>query len=401
MIPNQPSNSTPDRAQHRPWPVFVAGLTAIGLAALLLQFGAIVTPQESSVEKWLTGFRLVLLVAGCGAVGLGVVRQPRSPVVLGLAAGAAVLASIAIDPSWETMRMPLRVLAVVAAGAALLVRMPQLVQRAAISGMIVFHFGGILTAVTTVPPPNGGAAPWLTSQLWAHVYRPYLQFMYLSNAYHFYSPDPGPATLLWARVDYTDDSYRWITVPNREEHMQDPLALTYYRRLCIAESTNQLMAVNSVTPALAQQRTTAGAQIGIPSPAEIERWMPAVPQHRLPTDYSSAMLSSYARFLVRNYAPEDPAVEVRSVKVYRVVHAMPSPEQVAKGTDPADHTFFLPYFQGEFDRDGRLLDPADPLLYWLIPIVRIPKAAPAGADQFEFINYVEIHAKRKLQRNDP
>ena len=26
--------------------------------------------------------------------------------------------------------------------------------------------------------------------------------MYLNNAYHFYSPDPGPATYVWFRIFY-------------------------------------------------------------------------------------------------------------------------------------------------------------------------------------------------------
>ena len=33
-------------------------------------------------------------------------------------------------------------------------------------------------------------------QAFNRVYNPYLQFIYQRNAYHFYSPDPGPASVL-------------------------------------------------------------------------------------------------------------------------------------------------------------------------------------------------------------
>ena len=32
------------------------------------------------------------------------------------------------------------------------------------------------------------------------MFRHYLLFTYMNNAYHFYSPDPGPPTLLYRRV---------------------------------------------------------------------------------------------------------------------------------------------------------------------------------------------------------
>lgn len=382
-----------------PWTLMIPGICGIALAALLMQFRDSITDANTIVRDIADIARFVLLLAGIAGAGLAIVRQPRSPFLIGLSAIAALLCSYAVEPGWDAIRLPFRVLAVVAAMGAVLVALPTRFQRAALSVAIVFHFGGILTAITTVPPPTGGGAPWLPSQLWARVYRPYLQFMYLSNAYHFYSPDPGPATVIWARIEYSDDSYRWVIVPNREEHMKDPFALTYYRRLCMAESTNQLVPVNAITPVMAQQRAEAGRRLGIPEPLDIERIIPTAPQHRAPTDYSAMMISSYARFLFRAYPHENPAVAVRAVKVYRVVHLMVSPEQLAHGTEPTDHSLYLPYFQGEFNRDGKLTNPNDPFLYWLLPILRFPKAAPTASEQFEFINYAEIHGNRKQIRS--
>ena len=91
----------------------------------------------------------------------------------------------------------------------------------------------------SVPPPTHDQS-WLAQWGWV-ILQPYLQFMYLVNAYRFYSPEPGPASLLWYYVVYEDGEIREVKVPNREEHMLDPLGQEYTRRLSISESTNQLM----------------------------------------------------------------------------------------------------------------------------------------------------------------
>src|SRR5205823_3676522 len=58
------------------------------------------------------------------------------------------------------------------------------------------------------------------------------------------------------------------------------------------------------------------------------------------------------------------------VKIYRVVHNLPAPQELAAGMDPAEKHFYYPYFQGEFTVEGDLKHPDDPYLYWLIPIVK-------------------------------
>jgi hypothetical protein len=45
---------------------------------------------------------------------------------------------------------------------------------------------------------------------------------------------------------------------------------------------------------------------------------------------------------------------------------------MAYGADPHDPIFYVPYFEGQYDPEGRLMDPSDPLLYWIVPIVREP-----------------------------
>jgi hypothetical protein len=271
-----------------------------------------------------------------------------------------------------------------------------------ISILVVLHFGGILTAVLSVPPP--GAPPlWLATQVWTRFYRPYLQFMYLNNAYHFYSPEPGPATLLWFRVEYEDGSSCWVKVPDRKKDPRDPLLLEYYRRLPIAQNVQQLAIVASVPQELTRRRATAGLVQGIPSAEEIALYLPGVPQYQPPAGNARPFLASYARFVAGTYLHKDPAVGVLGVKVYRVVHVIIDPGRFARGTDPSDPSLFLPYFQGEFTADGKLKDPGDPFLYWLIPIVAVPdRELAAGSstpldrpnhqEQPAIVDYLQLHA---------
>jgi hypothetical protein len=387
----------------RPWPLLL--ITGLGATALASVLSKVVTEQGETAAGFLFGVRLLLLGIGLLATGGAVVCRPRSALVLVLAAVVAWMASQGMDAAWDSARFLTVIAAVVAAVAAVLVRLPPVVSRGVVSLLIVIHFGGILTAVTSVPPP-GGPAPWLTTQLWTHFYRPYLQFMYLNNAYHFYSPDPGPATLLWCCVDYADGSTRWVKIPSRSEHAKDPLALEYYRRLSITESTNQIQHGLGATPESARRRTVAGQLKDIPSPDEIALLLPGVPQYRVPVDNAKQLLQSYARFLTHKYPHTDPAIEVTGVKIYRVVHGMVPASQLAAGMDPLDPRLYLPYFQGAFDKGGNLKDADDPFLYWLLPIFKVetiqnPALLTPGSfsevgknkrREYQVRDYVAIHA---------
>jgi hypothetical protein len=99
-------------------------------------------------------------------------------------------------------------------------------------------------------------------------------------------------------------------------------------------------------------------------------------------------------------------VPIKSVKVYRVVHMIVAPEQLAQGLDSEDPTNFTPYYQGEFDREGNMISkPDDPFLYWLIPILYEPKeghkpaatkpnqSASWNPEDYEIVDYCKMHAE--------
>lgn len=388
-----------ERLFRNPWPMLFAGLAANAVAALWIQvFGSPV---------------LLLIFAGLLASGAAVAVRPRSAVILALAAFSGFLACCGLAPlsvlgqhllgrrmevqPWDSAQLLVSVLSAVAAFAAVVVLLPRMVQRSIVSLIIVLHFFGILTAVSSVPP-----TPAIMNWAWTYFYRPYLQFMYLNNAYHFYSPEPGPGVMIWFYTRYQDGSGEWYIIPNRS---QNPLAQEYQRRLSLAESTNQLLSPAPVSAECLESRRLAGQLDGIPLYPTMDLSM----QHREPTPYSNEMVITYARFIAHLEARET-GKAVRSVKVYRVIHNLPQPKEIADGVDPTEKNFYYPYFQGEFTPEGKLMNPQDPYLYWLIPIVktydpagfRAGKLRPARPDEeahLKLLDLLEVHAELPSRRS--
>ncbi|MBV9124454.1 MAG: PKD domain-containing protein [Planctomycetes bacterium] len=405
----------------------------------------------------------------------------------------ATVTSVARVAIWDSARTLLRVLAAVAAACAGLVLLPSLGRRVAVSLIILFHFGGILTAVTNVQP-----APWLSTQLWTVVYRPYLQFLYCNNAYHFYSPDPGPATLLWFRIEFETTGgqrhWRWVKVPElatdrsgdladlerrlddkerafsqlpegkgpaderarRQQELVDlrsqiqhlkeasqnqpagaavrpdgrllrPL-VEYTRRLSIAES------INSPNPLPANFQALLAVRLNAPGRIPLHPDLLPTLQYHEPPDLSKEWLRSYVRFVARAYPFEhNPDLKVTGIKVYRVTHEILPPNELAEGTNPNDPTLFEPFYMGEYDAEGNLKPSCfrlilnsdgtikdmhrDPYLYWLIPIIRVPKEGaptaagpnpPSAADkhrenpeEYELKDYVKIQAGDEEEGGQP
>ena len=355
-----------DRGGGKTKPLLVVGFLSVGFPLFFL--GWHLGTEDATVSETVArlGVRLLLPLAGIMAVAFAVVRSPGSVPVLGVAALCASLAGLGIAEEWDTFRLMATAAATVAAVAAVVMLMPSTLRRLTVSVLVLIHFGGIFAATTSVPPP-GSNAPWLTMQLWTRFYRPYLNFVYLNNAYHFYSPEPGPTTLLWVRIEYSDGKSRWEMIPNRREHVKDPLLIEYYRRLSLVEAVNQVVTLPAVPPDVARRHTLASLQDGMPSPEEVAQYLPAFGQYRPLTANAKRFLEGYAQFISRSYARSD--AEIRGIKIYRVVHAILHPGLFARGVEPNDPTLFMPYFQGEFDGKGALKNAEDPYLYWLIPIL--------------------------------
>ena len=77
------------------------------------------------------------------------------------------------------------------------------------------------------------------------------------------------------------------------------------------------------------------------------------------------------------------------MKIYRVVHVIaPVGPFVNLGIEARDPEFYRPYYMGQYDAKGNLVDTDDPFLYWLLPIVRDNIQDPNSAIR----NYAMRHA---------
>jgi hypothetical protein len=411
-------------------PVLMTGLAAVALAWLL---GAAL-PGALAI-------RALLLAAGVLATGIALALQlpctekTREGRLLAaglwlLAAVVTVVARLAMSPSWDSIALLSRVATGVCLLAAAVTALPAGWRMLVVTLLILFHFGGICIAVVNVAPPSGGT-PWLATQLWLRVYRPYLTMTNLNNGYHFYAPEPGPCALVFFRVEYADGLSRWVRIPN---HPECTCHLERRRYGSLATTLGQIMPMMPQREEeLCSRRLEAGRNHEPP--------IPPVPDMPLPMQYHEAgmqvrlILSSYVRWVAKNTPhPLDEDVPVTGVKVYRVQYTNPPVEHFQEGRDPLDPTLYAAFYQGDYEPNGTIKESCfkirrdkqgqvveitqDPFLWWQIPILRVPSdpnKAPQGPDpsiampvtksarrtagpwsgEGKIVNYVYIHAGDK------
>jgi hypothetical protein len=248
----------------------------------------------------------------------------------------------------------------------------------------------------------------VTEQAYVRVYNPYLQFLYLRNAYHFYSPQPGPASLLvfLLRTEVGEDpnthekryETRWVVLPRRPADVKDPLGLSYYRYLALTEqvarATPALRANTFEAKEMRQRRELVSLAIP-PHPSD-----PLDIQYQLlQPEVARYVVPSYASHIILESTPNKDVAAKTTVKMYRMQHNTLSIEEFYNwrksdgvGTTPYHPTTYRPYFLGEFDARGNLVNPQDPMLYWLVPIIPRPGNLPTDSTKRDFLDYLSFHA---------
>lgn len=360
-------------------------LAAVGLGLnYTLAAGTTVDPAPSDAPLVLPAALVALTLAVVGAIiaGWTVSRNPSDSATLAIAGVTAIVARFATHPNWDSIRLLFFVLGAVAFVAAVLMSLPRPARWAAVSVLIVFHYCGILSAITSPPP-----TPWLTSQLWVRIFRPHLEFCYVNNAYQFYSPEPGPANVMWFAVTGVDGQVRWIKMPEKRAPL-DPFQVEYYRRLSLTERVNANENFpNGPPPEVVQRRMSMATVYPLHPEAALTQ------QYRMPDENSRQFLASYVRHVADTYGTgriggDQKPVPVKSIKVYLVQHRMMDQKHYSQNVDPYAKWTYLPFFLGDFAPTGKLLDPTDPMLYWIVPIIREQK--PGGV--VESNNLVTLHA---------
>ena len=340
----------------------------------------------------------------------------------------------AVPNSWDSFQLLGGVTGVVAIAAAAFTRLPIRVVLSLMVAMTAFYFSGILASVLSPPP-----TPYLVDQYWRRVTRFHSQFLYINNAYHFYSPEPGPPSELWILLKYkplsetdagdagpAEPDTEWVILPRRNRDTMDPMRLSFYRRIALAEQVAQLQQGYSTPFADELQKANLRRLSDL---RRIPKGnVPENQQFLQPTDaVVRQTLPSFAHHFGVRYGR--PGREVASVKIYRVLHevlgvdrfrSLPYPQPGPGSAQPArvgargaegpgkdllaqpvlpDPVLRL--LPGEYDMKGALLDPTDPELYWLIPIEDRKTYEPtdklitaADFDRY-FIDYVSTHAGSK------
>jgi hypothetical protein len=382
---------------RRPWVQAAAGLACLLPAWLLPHLFSV--PAVVRLGLAFLGAFVALTAAAnrLRQAGWDLPERLNSAALVSLAGLAALIGYLAMDPAWDSGKMFFAALFILALVGAVLVLLPPLGRRVLLSLLIVFHFGGIAVAITSVDPPNS-TGPWLSKQLWTRVYRPYVGFMYLTNAYHFYSPDPGPPALLWFSVSYTDGSRMWVKMPDRGN---SPIGMHYQRLLALPEHSflpqprlplNQLE-LGLLPPGKMPERGSweeiyhrreLGSTLkfrpdGLPIPM-LQDLEPAQ-QYREPDDTRKPVLAAIAHRVLHTAPRSADGATPRTVKMYRVTHLILSPQELAEGVDPLDKEKYVGYFMGEFDREGRLVDSTEPFLYWYLPVFKVPEDYPENNPQ--------------------
>lgn len=199
--------------------------------------------------------------------------------------------------------------------------------KALLSLLICGHWFAICTAVIAAGTPQ---FPPPLPAVWARLYltQPYLNFVFLTNPYRFYAPNPGPANLVWFRLEYADGSVRWLEVPDRQQWR---LRMPYQRHLCVALLFDQM-----------------GESVSAQDPT-VRRLSPQ----------GKVAASSFARYVARKYPKADVQgnpIPVSRVSIYTVMHSVMEPYMVQKGWDVYDLRLYTPFYIGTFGPDGVQLD---------------------------------------------
>ncbi len=291
-----------------------------------------------------------------------------------------------MDASWDSLILASSVFTGVSLFIGIFVLLPLLAKKTTAICFVLFHFASIISAVTSIEPPNAPAS-WLATNLWAYYFRHYLTFAYLNNAYHFYSPEPGPPVLLWSKIQYEDGTFRWFKIPNRTE---SPIQMHYQRMLSVTESTNVASSHSPDNWEEKLQRRNLAGLANQPQITPLNRSMSQSYMFKEPADYSKRMLLSYALYLTKKFAhPTDkPSINIDNIKIYRVTHNIITPGDMSRGENALDPTLYYPYFMGSFDKNANLIDPNDPFLYFLLPITR-----NANPNEPSVLNHsLDVHA---------
>ena len=385
-----------------------AGAVLFALSGRLSQNPALPVLLRAALLLAATALVVVSLVERLKAARWDFPSRAETAAHTAVAAVVVLLTSLfGLPKAWDSARLFFAAASLFLLAGSVLVLLPAVPRKILLTVWIAYHFTGMFVVFASIDPPNG-KGPWLAKQLWTMAYRPYLQFLYLTNAYHFYSPDPGPPSLFWFAVRYEDGERRWVKVPHRAD---SPVGMHYQRLLALPEHSfvpnNRLALTAEERKAFIRVNNGYRDSHKYEVPPESRTWgkvwarrynasnlrygskrlpiprvddIAVLQQYRQPTDASRRLIGSVCKALLLN-APvrrrEDGSpIKPVSAKAYRLVQNCLTPIELSKGADPDDPIKYSSFYLGEHDIRGELLDEEDPFLYWYLPRVYVPDTYP-------------------------
>ena len=416
---NHPRESVADVVPPYSWDtvrkIAVVGLGMVSAATVL----GVIAAAVDSLPSIVSTVRLLLVTVGAVTVGAAVSMRSDLWRVWAIGAAASLLAVFGTPGHWDSYQLVFEILTGVAVIGAVIAGVESRWRYILATVILAYHFGGIFSA-TVSPSPS----PWFAEQIYNRYYASYLQFVYLTNAYHFYSPQPGPASVdvFLLKTEAGDEAlpdgtrrkkyeYRWAVIPYRHETGRDPLGLTYIRRLSLTHQTAQVGYELILNPQsferaeVHERRKELAMKLGGPY-YPFHPIVPVFNQYQVPrSDVMNYVLPSYAQHLILDYTPDAAAAAKTTVKIYRLEHETLSVAEFNSGTDPFHPATYRAFFLGEYgfrpDRTDperkrtriELLDPQEKMLYWMIPVIpRAPTAASAFTSRKDFDDYLSAHA---------
>src|SRR5437763_16465057 len=152
-----PGDGPAEWRRYAQYPVGVS-VACVGLAAVI---GLVVDDGAAKSSARLDAVRAALCIGGLFAMGIAVWLRPRAVPLLVLASATCLLARMGFSSEWDSGRLLAGFLAVVTGIGGVLMALPQFYRRVGVSLILLFHFGGLLAAVTG-PSTGANQPPWLS-----------------------------------------------------------------------------------------------------------------------------------------------------------------------------------------------------------------------------------------------
>ena len=97
------------------------------------------------------------------------------------------------------------------------------------------------------------------------------------------------------------------------------------------------------------------------------------------------IVPSYASHVILENTPNKEVAAKTTVKIYRLQHNTMQIDDFINwkhlpdtNINPYYPTTYRPFFMGEFDALGNMIDPQEPMLYWVVPITAREGGVPPG-----------------------